>query len=104
MPSGTPEPPPRVVLRWAVLNDANLSVYSIYSRNSSAEGFGLRGSTTSPSFHDDGVPALEYYVTAEDIGGGESDPSASVVIDEHLALAAPLTLTSISLNGAIHLQ
>jgi hypothetical protein len=103
-PSGDPVSPRGVVLRWDWSDDPNLAVWHVYSRASTAEGFGLRGSTTSPSFHDDGVPHLEYYVTAESQLGYESAPSASVVVDERLRLPAPLTLTSVSLNGRIHLE
>jgi len=103
-PSGDPLNPAGVLLRWDASSDPNITVYNVYSRASSGDPFDLRGSTTSNSFHDAGLPHLEYYVTAEGQGGVESDPSVSVVIDERLRLPAPLALTSISLNGAIHLQ
>jgi len=103
-PSGDPVSPRGIILRWQAVSDPNLEVYRVYSRASTSDGFGLRASTTSPSFHDDGVPHLEYYVTSVGLDGLESDPSASVVVDERLRLPAPATLTSISLNGAIHLE
>ena len=53
----------------------NLAVWHVYSRGSTTEAFGLRGSTTSNTFHDNGVPDLQYYVTAEDLNGFESVPS-----------------------------
>src|SRR5712691_11350931 len=59
--------------------------------------------STDHTFHDNGVPLLQYYVTAVDGGGGESDPSNTITVDERLQLAAPDTLGSISLNQAIHL-
>ena len=83
--------------------DPNLAVWHVYSRGSTAEAFGLRGSTTSNSFHDNGPPDLQYYVTAEDLNGFESAPSPTVTIDERLALPAPATLLSTSLDGAIAL-
>lgn len=103
-PSGDPLRPLGVVLRWNPVDDANLEAYRVYSRATQSGAWGLRGSTSSPSFHDDGVPHLEYYVTSVSNGGGESDPSQSVLIDERLRLPAPAALTSISLNGAVHVQ
>jgi hypothetical protein len=103
-PSGDPARPLGVTLRWDPVNDPNVAVYNVYSRAALSGAFGLRGSTTSPSFHDDGQPHLEYYVTAESDGGAESEPSASVVIDERLRLAAPAALTSVSLDAMIHLE
>ena len=67
------------------------------------ESYRLRGSTTSNSFHDGGLPHLQYYVTAEDGDGGETSPSNVVTVDERLALDRPATLTSTSLNGAVAL-
>jgi hypothetical protein len=103
-PSGDPAKPSGIILRWDNVTDPALATWNVYSRNSASAGFGLRGQTTSPSFHDDGVPALEYAVTAQDVGGVESPYSNSVIVDERLALQSPAALTSISLNGAIHLQ
>jgi hypothetical protein len=103
-PSGDPVAPSGLVLHWQAVDDANLGVYNVYSRGSTSEAFGLRASTTSPSFHDDGIPHLEYYVTSVSLGGAESGPSTSIVVDERLRLPSPAALTSISLNGAIHLQ
>lgn len=102
-PSGTPGAPTGVLLHWDFDNDPNLALWHVYSRGSTGESYRLRGSTTSNSFHDEGVPHLQYYVTAEDIDGFESSPSAVVTIDERLALEKPTTLTSTSLNGAVAL-
>src|SRR5262249_28113815 len=81
-PSGDPLAPRGIILRWDAVQDPNLAVYNVYSRASVNDAFGLRGTTTSPSFHDDGVPHLEYYVTSANANGDESAPSASVVVDE----------------------
>jgi hypothetical protein len=102
-PSGTPGAPSGLLLHWDFDNDPNLAVWHVYSRGSTSESYRLRGSTTSNSFHDQGVPHLQYYVTAEDIDGVESSPSAVVTVDERLALQKPTTISSISLNGAIAL-
>jgi len=101
--SGTPGAPSAVLLQWDFSNDANLAVWNVYSRGSTSDAYRLRGSTTSNSFHDEGVPHLQYYVTAEDLNGGESAPSNVVTVDERLALEKPTTLATTTLNGAVAL-
>jgi hypothetical protein len=101
--SGTPGAPSAVVLQWDFSNDANLAVWNVYSRGSTSDAYRLRGSTTSNSFHDEGVPHLQYYVTAEDLDGRESAPSSVVTVDERLALEKPATLATTTLNGAVAL-
>jgi hypothetical protein len=103
-PSGDPTTPSGILLRWDAVTDASLGAYRVYSRPSSTDPFGLRGTTTSTTFHDNGYPALEYYVTAVSTDGGESGPSNSITVDERLALQRATWLTSISLDRAIHLQ
>ena len=102
-PSGDPVSPRGVILRWDAVDHPALEAYNVYSRPSTGAEWGLRGSTTSPSFHDDGVPHLEYFVTSTNANGDESEGSLSVLIDERLRLPSPDSLWSISLNGAIHL-
>src|SRR5213592_4046842 len=84
--------------------DANLASYRVYSRASTSGSFDLRGETTSNTFHDNGVPHLQYLVTAVDDNGVESGRSNMITVDERLQLDAPAWLNSISLNGAIHLE
>lgn len=103
-PSGDPAVPSGILLRWDAVDDADLASYRVYSRPSSSESYGLRGTTTSTTFHDNGYPHLEYYVTAVSIDGGESGASNAVVVDERLRLERPSWLASISLDGAIHLD
>src|SRR5919108_1668084 len=55
-PSGDPNRPLGILLFWDDVTDANLANYRVYSRASSSEAFGLRGETTSNTFHDNGVP------------------------------------------------
>ena len=102
-PSGTPGAPTGVLLSWDDDGDPNLAVWNIYSRGSTSEQYRLRGSTTSPTFHDGGIPHLQYFVTAQDQAGGESAASNVVTVDERLALEKPTTLSTTSLNGAIAL-
>ena len=101
-PSGDPEQPADLLLRWDGVPDEQLSVYRVYSTPDDREPFGLRGETTSLTFHDGGRPDLEYMVVAVDIDGVESLPSSSVVIDERLRLDQPDWIVSTSLNGAIY--
>ena len=102
-PSGDPNQPAGILLAWDDVLSSNLQSYRIYSRGSTSASFLLRGETTSNTFHDNGVPHLQYFVTAVDLGGGESDASNTITVDERLQLPAPDTLGSISLNQAIHL-
>ena len=103
-PSGDPDRPMGILLFWDDIPDADLSSYLIYSRGSTGEDFGLRGETSSNTFHDNGVPHLQYLVTAVNDQGAESGNSNVITVDERLQLVDPSWLTSISLNGAIHLQ
>jgi len=103
-PSGDPLSPSGLILHWDASFDPNIAAYNVYSRETANGSWGLRGSTSSPSFHDDGLPHLEYYVTAEGLGGLESNPSAAIFVDERLRLPKPNTLVSISLDAAIHLE
>lgn len=102
-PSGDPNAPAGILLVWDDVLSPDLQSYRIYSRGSTTGSFLLRGETTSNTFHDNGVPHLQYFVTAVDMAGGESSPSNTITVDERLQLPAPDTLGSISLNQAIHL-
>jgi hypothetical protein len=103
-PSGDPNRPAGIRLAWDDVQSSDLASYRIYSRGSTGSSFLLRGETTSNTFHDNGVPHLQYYVTAVDLGGGESNPSSSITVDERLQLEAPASISSISLDSAIHLD
>jgi len=103
-PSGDPNRPLGILLIWDDVTDANLASYRIYSRASTSGSFELRGETTSNTFHDNGVPHLQYMVSAVDDNGGESGGSNVITVDERLQLVSPGFLNSISLNGAIHLE
>jgi len=103
-PSGDPNRPLGILLVWNDVPDANLSSYRIYSRAATGGSFGLRGETSSNTFHDNGVPHLQYVVTAVNDGGLESGNSNVITVDERLQLVSPGWLSSISLNGAIHLE
>lgn len=103
-PSGDPNRPLGILLIWDDVPDADLSSYRIYSRASSSGSFDLRGETSSNTFHDNGVPHLQYLVSAVNDRGVESGSSNVITVDERLQLDSPAWLSSISLNGAIHLE
>lgn len=100
-PSGDPDHPQGVVLRWDPVLDADLELYNVYGRLDGSGQFDLRGTTTSPSFHDNGDPDAEYTVSAVNTDGEESEFAESVVIDERLRLESPNDIWSYSLDGAI---
>lgn len=102
-PSGNPNEPLGLLLSWTSVSDPDLESYRVYSR-ASGGSFHLRGETTSNTFHDAGVPHLEYYVVSVALQGDESQASNVVTVDERLRLERPTTLTSVSLNRAIHLS
>ena len=104
IPSGDPDLPDGILLKWDEPNDDRVADYVVYSRATTADGWSRRGGTTSSSFHDAGVPNLQYYVASEDDDGNESDGSNIVTVDERNRLAAPARLTSISLDRAIQLS
>src|SRR5881394_4458410 len=103
-PSGDPNQPLGILLVWDDVTDGDLASYRVYSRGSSSGSFVLRGETTSNTFHDNGVPHLDYYVTAVNDNGDEGDASNVITVDERLQLDSPAWLASTSLNGAIHLD
>src|SRR5438093_13326369 len=81
-PSGDPNQPLGILLVWDDVTDADLASYRVYSRGSSSGSFVLRGETTSNTFHDNGVPHLDYYVTAVNDNGDEGDASNVITVDE----------------------
>jgi len=103
-PSGDPVRPAGILLQWDDVTDPALAGYRVYSRGSPSGSYGLRGETSSNTFHDNGVPHLDYFVTAVDVDGGESDASDVITVDERLQLQRPAQLGSISLDAAIQLS
>jgi hypothetical protein len=76
----------------------------VYGRNATSGPWNLRATTTSPTFHDSGLPQAQYYVSTRDGNGNEVAQSAIVTIDLAPRLPAPLGLVSVSLNSAIQLS
>src|SRR2546428_12419901 len=62
IPSGDPGAPLGILLHWTPPRSGRALTYDVYSRSSAREAFALRATTTSPSFHDAGLPQLDYYV------------------------------------------
>jgi len=100
--SGVPAAPAGLLLQWDPVNDPDLTVYRVYSRAAASDQYDLRGETTSTSFHDTGIPDLDYAVAAVNTHGDES-ALTEIEVDERLRLQAPDNLVTTSLNGAIYL-
>jgi hypothetical protein len=100
-PSGDPETPAGLLLRWDPIDAPDLLAYRIYSRPTTSGPYDLRGETTSTTFHDVGVPDLDYAVAGVSTSGAEG-PLAEIRVDERLRLEAPTTIVTTSLNGAIY--
>ena len=103
LPSGDPSAPDGILLRWTEPDDNRVADYVVYSRASASAEWSRRAATTSSTFHDAGIPHLQYYVAAEDASGAQSRGSNAITVEERNRLAAPSGLTSISLDGAIQL-
>jgi hypothetical protein len=104
MPSGDPALPDGVLLRWTEPDDDRVTSYVVYSRAAVGDRWSRRATTTSSSFHDTGIPHLQYYVVAQDDLGNESRPSNTITVDERNRLPAPSGLLSVSLDQAIQLS
>jgi hypothetical protein len=103
-PSGNPSAPSGMLLLWDDVASSSLAGYRVYSRTSTTGSFGLRGETSSNTFHDNGVPELQYAVSSMDVNGSESPLSNAVTVDQRLQLPAPASISSIALDSAIHLD
>ena len=103
VPSGDPAAPLAVLLTWDVPRSGRAASFNVYGRTGPGDAWLLRATTTSPTFHDAGVPDLEYYVATRDDQGEELGRSDIVSIDLHATVPAPLGLRTISLNTAIQL-
>ena len=103
VPSGDPYEPQGIVLYWTAPDDGRIAGFVVYSRGSTGEQWYRRAETTSYSFHDTGIPHLQYYVASLDDDGFESASSNVVTVDERNRLPAPASLVSLSLDRAIRL-
>ena len=101
-PSGNANAPLAVLLSWDVPRNNNANAFNIYGRVGGGD-WQLRGTTTSNTFHDAGVPDVQYYVASVDLDGNELARSNTVTIDLNANVPAPTGFTSVSLNGAIQL-
>jgi hypothetical protein len=102
-PVGTGNGPAGILLTWDDSYNSNVVEWHVYSRASGDGSFEYRGATNSTSFHDRGIPFLQYYVVSADDLGSESDASVVITVNEYLALPKPATLSSTSLDGAVAL-
>lgn len=102
-PVGSGSEPTGILLKWDFDTSSYLAVWNVYARESATDPWGLRAQTTSPTFHDEGVPELQYAVTATDVYGSETGLGGVVTIDQHLALEAPESLLTTALDSAVAL-
>jgi hypothetical protein len=103
IPSGDPSAPAGVLLSWEIPRNANVVAFNVYGRVSGGD-WQLRATTTSPTFHDAGIPNDQYYIASRDDSGEELAQSNTITIDRRGSIAAPRGLASISLNSAIQLN
>ena len=104
IPSGDPNAPLGVLLSWDPPASGRAATFDVYSRSASQSNWGRRATTTSPSFHDAGIPQSQYYVIALDGQGNTLGQTEVVTITAGSPLPAPAGVTSISLNGAIQMR
>ncbi|MGI9078329.1 MAG: hypothetical protein ACR2G6_13535 [Gemmatimonadaceae bacterium] len=104
IPSGDSRAPDGILLRWTDPGDVRIESFVVYSRGSTSGEWSRRAETTSSSFHDEGIPHLQYFVAALDDFGNESRPSNTITVDERNQLPAPAQMFSISLDRAIQLS
>jgi hypothetical protein len=102
-PVGSGTSPTGILLTWDFDQDPDLDLWQVYGRGTNEANFAYLGSTISNSFHERGVPALEYFVTAVDRAGYESPRSNIVTVDSRLTLDQPADLATVSLDGAVAL-
>jgi hypothetical protein len=104
VPSGDPNSPSGVLLSWDVPSSGRGNAFNVYGRLRPGDPWQLRATTTSPTFHDVGVPEAQYYIATRDGNGQDIAQSAVLTIDLFAGrLPAPQGLTSVSLNAAIQL-
>lgn len=104
VPSGHPTQPQGILLQWSPPTVRDAAYFVVYSRGGTSGRWLRRAETSSTSFHDVGVPHLQYYVTAVTTDGHEGSPSAVVTVDERNRLPAPTRVNTVSLNRAVQLS
>jgi hypothetical protein len=103
IPSGDPDQPLGVLLTWEIPTSGRANSFNVYGRESNNGAWQLRATTTSPTFHDAGIPEAQYYVATRDANGNDIANSNTVTVDLQSRLPAPAGLGSITLNGAVQL-
>jgi hypothetical protein len=102
-PSGDPNVPDGILLSWDAPTNGRALSFDVFGR-SSGTGWIRRATTTSTTFHDVGIPQAQYYVVALNEDGAELGQTDILDVDLTDRLPAPIGLTSITLNAAIHLS
>lgn len=103
IPSGNPDQPLGVLLTWEIPASGRAISFNVYGRETNGGAWQLRATTTSPTFHDAGIPEAQYYIATRDANGNELANSNTITVDLQARLPAPTGLGSISLNAAVQL-
>jgi hypothetical protein len=103
IPSGDPAQPLGVLLSWDIPASGRANSFNVYGRETAGASWQLRATTTSPTFHDAGIPEAQYYVATRDANGDEIANSNTIAVDLQARLPAPTGLGSVSLNAAVQL-
>src|SRR5215217_1535152 len=80
IPSGDPMAPAGVLLSWDLPSGGRANSFNVYGRGTTRGNWNLRGTTTSTTFHDVGIPEAQYYVVTRDDDGDELGSSDIVTI------------------------
>lgn len=104
IPSGDPLQPLGILLAWNPPSSGLAVSYDVYGRSATTDQFSLRATTTSPSFHDAGLPQLQYFVQALDEQGRQLGSSDTITVDERNVLPAPQGLATVTLNRGVELS
>ena len=93
-----------VMLSWEAPRAREAWSYAVYGRTGTTGEWYLVGITTSRTFHDAGAPQRQYHVTAREEEEYEFGRSRTITIEYAAAPAAPVGLTGVSMNRAVHLS
>ena len=96
---------PGVLLSWLPPNpDSTVADFAVFGSDSTdSAGFVQRAVTTSITFHDAGLPQVQYFVESQDVNGVSSAPSNIVFIDPSDTVPAPANLTGAAFDSAAEL-
>ena len=96
---------PGVLLSWLPPNpDSTVQDFAVFGSDSTdSAGFVQRAVTTSITFHDAGLPQVQYFVESQDVNGVSSAPSNVVFVEASDTVPAPANLTGAAFDSAAEL-